>query len=319
MWRVEKTLAFTKELVYGEGYAHLGFHGSTGEQFVLAHWANWVAALDAKGKLAWSAGPIKVPESPLHIRLGLASPMFLAGSSVGGVYVSCYGDRGIYRLEPDRARGSLFIDGAGLGMRDMGNCILDAEGFLWANEVEGCRIWRFDPTGSPIERIGTEGGRDRLRRGLPAVMSFDDAAFGWIADIRLGPEGTIYILDSGFLAVWKADPAARSIRRIAGSGAAGRSGDGGDALFASFGSDSSRRFGGPLSLSIDESQNVYVGDSVNGLVRMIDSSDGTIRTIADGFSDICSMDYWKGRLFVPEGGGRLSVLERVPAFGGNDL
>jgi hypothetical protein len=43
---------------------------------------------------------------------------------------------------------------------------------------------------------------------------------------------------------------------------------------------------------------------------MIDSCDGTIRTIADGFSDICSMDYWKGLL---------RVLEKVPAFGDSDL
>jgi hypothetical protein len=315
-WMIDSILEFDEKRVYGEGYAHLGFHGPCGVQYVLAHWANWVGAFEPRGPdgkghgLAWTAGAETVPDSPRHIPIRLEAPMYISGSPNGTVYVSCYVDRCVYKLEPEREAALVFFDGTDIGMKDMGNCLLDAAGCLWVNEVEGRRIWRFDPEGKLIERIGTATGMDEAKTALPHEMGFGDAVFGWIADIRLGPDGSIYILDSGRLAVWRADPSERRVVRIAGSGASGFSGDKGDALLARFGSDAAQRFGGPLSLSVSESRDVYIGDSVNGRVRMVDAADGTIDTIADGFVGICSMDYWEGRVFVPEERGRLTILKR---------
>ena len=49
---------------------------------------------------------------------------------------------------------------------------------------------------------------------------------------------------------------------------------------ATFGGDPTARFDGPISLSLDEVGNVYVGDRFNHVVRMIDAVTGTISTIA---------------------------------------
>jgi len=311
-WRVVKTLFFTKERAYSKGYAHLGFHGPAGEQYVLAHWAGWVGELDKDGALLWSAGAATVPGGRVHIDANLAYPMYVSRSPEGAIYVSCYSDKSIYRLFPREGRIERFIDGTTLGFADIGNCLVDDEGYLWVNEVEGRRVWRIDPSGAQVRCIGS--GREAQGQILPLSSSFEEVSFGWIADIRLGPDGSIYILDSGGLALWKAVPATGKVERIAGTGRGGYSGDGGPALEASFGHDPSERFGAPISLAVDEGGNAYIGDKVNGRVRMVEASTGHISTIAEGLSGLCSMDYYRDRLFLPEESGRLLILELEKVF-----
>ena len=106
---------------------------------------------------------------------------------------------------------------------------------------------------------------------------------------------------------------------------------------ATFGSNPAERFDGPISLSLDEEGNIFVGDRQNHVVRMIHRKSSTIRTIAGthnsvkGMSnnpaekdplklnlpEISSMDYHDGHLFVPTDlspeAGDLAVLIRSRA------
>jgi sugar lactone lactonase YvrE len=246
--------------------------------------------------------------------------MFVSGTSEGLVYVSTYLDRSVRLIEPLSRRATILVDGAALGMTDIGNCLVDGAGELWVNEVEGRAIWHFSPSGERLERIGAPAGSGgeahSARPGaspLPESMRFEEARFGWIADIRLGPSGNIYVLDAGSLALWSLDPNLRRITRVAGSGEAGDAGEGGPALLVSLGEDKSRRFGGPISLSIDEEGNAFIGDAANGRVLVVEAATGRAHAIARGLKGLCSMDYFEGRLFLPEDGGRLLVLERGDA------
>jgi len=224
----------------------------------------------------------------------------------------------------------LLVDGSDLGMRDAGNCVVDDEGFIWVNEVEGCRIWRFDSTGKPTLTLGD---------GKPGFHSepvgFSEARFSWIYDIRKGPDGNIYVLDSRNFAVRMIDIMNRKVLTLAGTGKGGYEGEGEIARFATFGSDPSAHFNGPISLSVDEAGNIFVGDRFNHVVRMIHKETGIIRTIAgsrENFAEeendptetdllalnlpkISSMDYHNGRLFVPtditEDTGDLIVLRKA--------
>ena len=83
------------------------------------------------------------------------------------------------------------------------------------------------------------------------------------------------------------DIAAQRVHTLAGNGAPGYSGDGSDARSATFGSDPTAQFDGPISLSLDEAGNAYVGDRFNHVVRMIERDSGIITTIA-GRPDIDS-------------------------------
>jgi hypothetical protein len=207
---------------------------------------------------------------------------------------------------------------------------VDNEGSVWVNEVKGCRIWRFDRLGDPLLTLGN--GTPGFQAG---TVDFGAAKFSWIYDIRRGPEGNVYVLDSRNFAVRLIDLKRRIVRTIAGTGKPGYEGDDGDALNATFGSSSEALFDGPISLSLDEEGNIFVGDRMNHVVRMIHRKSGIIDTIAgkqdsvkgtrnnpeekDPFKlnlpEISSMDYYDGKLYVPTdlspNDGDLAVLRRT--------
>jgi len=125
-----------------------------------------------------------------------------------------------------------------------------------------------------------------------------------------------------------------AVRTLAGTGKPGYEGDNGDALNATFGSDATAKFDGPISLSLDEEGNIFVGDRQNHVVRMIHKKSNVIETIAGNrnsvkgksnnleetdplklnLPEISSMDYYDGYLFVPTDitpeEGDLAVLTR---------
>jgi hypothetical protein len=241
-------------------------------------------------------------------------PMYVDNLADGTLLVSNFGDAHLYRIDVERKKAELFVDSSNIGMKDAGNCVVDNEGFVWVNEVKGCKIWRFDSTGKPILTLGD---------GTPGFQSvatdFGEAKFSWIYDIRRGPDGNIYVLDSKNFAVRLIDLKHRLVSTLAGTGKAGYEGDNGPALNATFGGNPAARFDGPISLSLDEEGNIFVGDRMNHVVRMIDKKSNIITTIAgnyhsvEGMSnnpeekdpfglnlpEISSMDYCNGHLFVP--------------------
>jgi sugar lactone lactonase YvrE len=243
--------------------------------------------------------------------------------------VSNFGDARIFRVDVEQGKAELFVEGSKLGMKDAGNCVVDDEGFVWINEVKGCRIWRFDHTGTPALTLG---------KGEPVFqiepVGFAEAGFNWVYDIRKGPDGNIYVLDSKNFAVRMIDIKHNMVRTLAGTGKPGYAGDEGDARNATFGSDTSARFDGPISLSLDEYGNVFVGDRMNHVVRIIERQSGVIHTIAGNpksvkglnnnlnetnpsslnLPEISSMEYHNGRLLVPTDltpeTGDLAILQR---------
>lgn len=85
--------------------------------------------------------------------------------------------------------------------------------------------------------------------------------------------GNLYIADTANNRIREVTPGnpPGNITTIAGTGSAGYSGDNGAAALATLNS--------PLGLAIDGSNNIYVADSLNGVVRLINTS-GVITTIA---------------------------------------
>jgi hypothetical protein len=164
-----------------------------------------------------------------------------------------------------------------------------------------------------------------LGDGKPGFQSdaadFDAVKFNWIYDIRRGPDGNIYVLDSRNFAFRMVDVRSHRVYTLARTGERGYEGDGGDALSATFGSSPQEHFDGPISLSPDEEGEIFVGDRYNHVVRMIDRKTGIIRTIVENHQSIdgqrnnpyetnpfklnlpkiSSMDYHNDRLLIPTG------------------
>jgi len=117
---------------------------------------------------------------------------------------------------------------------------------------------------------------------------------------------------------------------VAGTDQTGPAADGVPALEATFGSEAGARFDGPFSLSLDEAGNVFVGNTYNHVVRVVDRATGIISTVAGtaaaetgvrndpaetdplmlNLPKICSMDYYDCCLFIPDWSDDLIVLEK---------
>ncbi|MFC1718801.1 hypothetical protein ACFL6S_34435, partial [Candidatus Poribacteria bacterium] len=121
------------------------------------------------------------------------------------------------------------------------------------------------------------------------------------------------------------------VTRIAGTGKSGYTGDGGDPLRATFGSNPREEFDGPWALSLDEDGNIFVGDMHNRVVRMVEKSSNQITTIAGhidcqigdrndplvrdplkvNLPHIAGMYYFDGRLYITQETGDLVVLRKA--------
>ncbi len=89
-------------------------------------------------------------------------------------------------------------------------------------------------------------------------------------DSSYGPDGSLYVADYDNNRIRRISPAG-IITTVAGTGVGGYSGDNGPATSA--------RLQGPHDVIVDDAGNVYIADSANHRIRMVDTS-GIIRTIA---------------------------------------
>lgn len=326
-WIVKRVLHFTKEQKIIDGYCHFGFHDQDGHHYALDHDQHWIGGFHiGRQDLNWTAGKVAPLDKARHIYIDLHNPTYVSPLDKDTVVAVSSGNNKVFRINHVTGKAELLIDGEKWGLKDIGNCELDPYGFLWVNEITGCRIRKFDLKGNLIATLGNgEPGP------LTKKASYDEVQFNWIYDMRRGVDGNIYVLDSRNYCVRMIDPLKEEVTLIAGTGKSGYSGDGGPAIDATFGSGKEEQFDGPWSLLVDERGNIYIGDTQNHVIRMIDRETGYISTIA-GTNEIrsrvndspkttnplylqmpriCSLDYYNGTLFIPEWNGGLYVLERI--------
>jgi hypothetical protein len=333
-WTVDRIIHFGRSDFVKNGLSHFGFHDRVGNHYAIFHQKHFLGLIGKDDRLEWTVAAHRVFKDTPNIVARLNYPMYIDSLADGTLIVSNFGDAHLYRVDVERRQAELFVDGSSIGMQDAGNCVVDNEDSVWVNEVKGCKIWRFNSTGRPVLTLG-----DGTQGFQPDTVGFNEARFSWVYDIRRGPDSNIYVLDSRNFAVRFIDLNRRVVSTVAGTGKAGYDGDGGNALNATFGSNPAARFDGPISLSLDEEGNVFVGDRQNHVVRMIHKKSGTIETIAGNrntvkgapnnpnekdplklnLPEISSLDYYDGQLFVPTDlspeAGDLAVLIRVGRTG----
>lgn len=112
------------------------------------------------------------------------------------------------------------------------------------------------------------GERGFAGDGGPAARALLNGPF----DIGFDPAGNFYFADTFNHRIRRVDMRTGVIATIAGSGAAGYSGDGGPALAAAFNE--------PYGIAIDRAANIYVADRRNHCVRRIDGTSGIVTTFA---------------------------------------
>jgi hypothetical protein len=324
-WQIKHIFNYPREKRWGGGCAHFGFHDSEGQQYLLEWDDHWLGKLMPDDRFEWTAGAVNKGLSQTHIEMDVNHPHHISQSPDGSLTLSSNGNNKVFKILPEKKSAHLFIDTGKLGFVDVGNCVYDLGGNLWLHEIRGCKVWRFNKEGEPLEVLGN---------GSPGFQSepapFEQVRFNWIYDMRLGPDGNIYVLDSKNFAVRRIDIAARTVTTVVGTGFPGDSGDGEEGS-VTFGSKTGEYFDGPLAMALDEEGNIYVGDTFNHVLRKVDHSTKVVTTIAgkrnpdlDTRNDpkeadpaklnlpmICSLDYFCGCLYVPDMNDDLIVLEKT--------
>ncbi len=322
MWHVERIINFGESGQFQDGFARFGFHDSTGTQYVLSYSGNWIGALSENDELIWTIGEHPPFKSSYHFDIEIINPSFISEFSDGSLAAA--GKNGVYRIYTKSKQAEMIINAEDEGIEFAGNAAIDNNDNIWVNDICACRIHRYTASGELLEILGT--GEPGF---TPETVSFDKVSFNWIYDIRMGYDGNLYVLDSKNFAVRMVDITNRVVTLIAGTGKPGYTGDGGDPLNAALGGNDREKFDGPWAVSIDEENNIYVGDTQNHVLRMIDRKKNIITAIAGNrdsavrrpnnqfeknpvnisLPKICSLDYFKGRLFIPDWNGDLVILK----------
>jgi len=325
-WTIEQILNYPEDKPWGKGYAHYGFHDSRGNRYFFDYFHDWVGRLGKDDEFLWTAGVRPNVTTGFHMDADFVRPMFLTESSNGSLLISCNGNSKVFRLDLDARAVRPFIDGGALGFKDMSSSVYDDQGDLWVSEITGCRIWRLDRNGQVVETVGN-GQRGFQTETVP----FEQARFRWIYVMKKGPDGCLYVLDSTNFAVRRMNVRTRTVETVVGTGKPGYTGDGGDARQATLGGGSKEQFDGPYGLCVDEYGNLFIADTYNHVVRLVEASTNVISTIAGrrtvtahqrndlretnpfnlNLPKQSALDYHDGRLFIPEWDGDLIIMKRT--------
>ncbi len=121
--------------------------------------------------------------------------------------------------------------------------------------------------------IGTFAGTGDARHGGDGGKATQAALFGARA-VACAPDGCLYVMERQGSCIRRIRHG--MIETVAGTGARGYSGDGGDARAAVFNA--------PKEMAIDAGGNIFVVDTENHAIRLIDAKTWMVSTIASGLA-----------------------------------
>jgi sugar lactone lactonase YvrE len=204
-------------------------------------------AIDAAGTL-YFADRLNRRVRRVDARTGLIATV------VGNGSATYSGDRG-----PAAQAGLVEPNGVALGAD--GRTLLIAD-------VAGHRVRKVDLVSGVITTFAGTGLARHDGDGGPAA----NCSIWGARAVDVGPDGTVYILEREGNTLRAIDPRSGVIATIAGTGKKSYSGDGGPAREAAF--------NGPKELAVDRSGNLFIVDTENHAIRVIDRASGLIRTLA---------------------------------------
>lgn len=200
----------------------------------------------------------------------LSNPYGVAVDVLGNVYFSDGPNQAIRKVDASGKITKIVGSGGGsaaaqAGLKNPSGVCVDASGNIYIADSFNDRIRKVTSSGSVSTVAGT-GQPGYAGDGGPAAAASLRRPYGVAADAS----GNLYIADSYNNVVRRVAPNG-IITTVAGTGAAGYSGDGGPAVKA--------QLNRPESLALDASGNLYIADTFNSVVRKV-GQDGTVTTVA---------------------------------------
>ncbi len=145
-----------------------------------------------------------------------------------------------------------------------------AQRHLYITDVADNRVRVIDLSTGTIATFAGTGAAEHSGDGGKATAA---GTFGARA-VKVGADGTVYILERQGSSLRAVDPATGIITTIAGTTARGYGGDGGSALAAVFDA--------PKEMAIDRDGSLLIVDTENHAIRRIDRATGIVSNVAGG-------------------------------------
>jgi hypothetical protein len=158
-------------------------------------------------------------------------------------------------------------------LRSPDGVAVDTAGNVYIADSSDSRIRKVDAMTGVITTIAGTGTYGYAGDGGPATS----AQLSYPRGVAVDTAGNIYIADQGDSRIRKITVSSGVITTIAGTGAAGYNGDGGQATNA--------QLNRPSGVAVDAFGNVYIADLDNDRVRKVDAITGLITTIAGTGTD----------------------------------
>lgn len=157
----------------------------------------------------------------------------------------------------------LVRDGKQSGFSDPFGVAIAGDGTIYvADAGESNRIRKISADGNVTTLAG---GAEGFADGTGAAASFNTPSA-----LALGPDGNLYVADTGNNRIRKITPTGQ-VSTVAGDGTAGYLD----------GPAAKAQFNGPIGLAISNGGDIYVADTYNDVIRMI-TTEGEVTTIAGG-------------------------------------
>jgi DNA-binding beta-propeller fold protein YncE len=151
-------------------------------------------------------------------------------------------------------------------LRQPHSIAFDPEGRLLICDIGNHRIRRVDPATGVIETWAGTGEREPTPDGAPLAGT----PLNGPRAMALDPAGNLYLALREGNAIYRIALDTETLHHVAGTGEPGHTGDGGPANLATL--------GGPKGLAYRDGR-LYVADTENHVIRMINIIDGTISTV----------------------------------------
>jgi sugar lactone lactonase YvrE len=144
---------------------------------------------------------------------------------------------------------------------------LDANQHLDICDIGNHRIRRVDLRSGEISTLSGTGERKTTPDGAPLAGT----PLNGPRALAFDGKSNLYLALREGNAVYRIDLKTNTLHHVAGTGAKGYTGDGGDAKKATL--------SGPKGIAVGPGGNVYLADTENHVIRIIRVADGTIDTI----------------------------------------